>query len=67
MSIFKRTLNTMAYLAAKKNYKLIVSGDYRTLKHWGNYGWCSQGSYNTWNSLVSVNMVTSKITEWNAL
>ena len=50
----KRQLNAIYYLGTLPKYKIEHRGTFVELYHWGNYGWCSQGSYNEWKQIEKV-------------
>lgn len=49
----RRQLKAIGYLASLPNYRVVKSDKGIVLEHWGEYGWCSGGSYKKWEEVAS--------------
>lgn len=54
MTLQRRKLIAMKYLATRSNYRLTHKGTYVNLEHFGLYGYSSGGIYKQWKVIETI-------------
>jgi hypothetical protein len=54
MTLQRRKLNAMKYLATRPNYRLIHKGAYVNLEHYGSYGYSPGGVHKQWKVIENI-------------